>query len=427
MLIRLSGPRTEIAYASAKRLMKSARLDVELRHALDQGAEISMSPTERKLAEIARLESQFGPLDLGLADALEDFALWYADNRIYSGAEPYFRRSLEIREQKLGADIAVADALERWAKCAARKGKREAEELFQRSLAIREGVLGPMSVDLVPRLDALADRHLRQFRSGLAVSCLRRSLEIVETHGLAPAEVASRLLNIGKLLLADRPAEAELLLRRALAIREELHGPDDAELVVTLDALIRALIAIDRHDDIRPLLAQGLKVRAALLAPAKLLEALEAAIEPLATYGRVEDLTSLLQGGTAATWPGEVKLLLHFAKRLFQQGRKADMNEAVRLAVETLQRIFELGEDDRFDAMFELWPGFSDDDFRQMTEAPDPEDDRLAHALGRIAVGYSMPLPRRLSLIDPDDEEIIEIDDIELSPDDDESDGNEVG
>lgn len=385
-----------------------------------------MSVTEQKLAEIARLESQFGSQDLRLADALEDFALWYADNRIYSGAEPYFRRSLEIREQKLGTDIAVADALERWAKCAARKGKREAEELFQRSLAIRESVLGPMSIDLVPRLDALADRHLRQFRFGLAVSCLRRSLEIVETHGLAPAEVASRLLNIGKLLLAGRPAEAEPLLRRALAIQEELHGPDDAELVVTLDALVQALIAVDRRDDIGPLLARGLKVRAALLAPAKLLEALEAAIEPLATYGRVEDLTSLLQGGTVATWPGEVKLLLHFAQRLFQQGRKADMNEAVRLAVETLQRIFELGEDDRFDAMFELWPGFSDDDFRQMTEAPDPEDDRLAHALGRIAVGYSMPLPRRLSLIDPDDEEIIEIDDIELSPDDDESDENEV-
>ena len=386
-----------------------------------------ISVTEQKLAEIARLESQFGLQDLRVADALEDFALWYADNRIYSGAEPHFRRSLEIRKQILGTDIAVADALERWAQCAARKGRSEAEELFQKSLAIRASVLGPMNLDLVPRLDALADRHLRQFRFGPAVSCLRRSLEIVESHGPAAAEVASRLLNIGKLLLAGRPAEAEPLLRRALAIGEELHGPDGAELVATLDALRQALIAVDRHDDIGPLLAQGLKIRGALLAPEKLLEALEAAIEPLATYGRVEDLTSLLQGGTAGTWPGEVKLLLHFAQRLLQQGRKADMDEAIRLAVETLQRIFELGEDGRLDALFELWPGFSDDELRQMSEAPDPGNDRLAHALGRIAVGYSTPLPRRPPPSDPDDEEIIEIDDIEPSPDDDQPDENEAG
>src|SRR4051794_27352795 len=68
----------------------------------------AISEYEEKLANIARLEAKLGPQDLKVADALEAFALWYAANRIYSGAVPYFRRSLEIRQARLGADITVA-------------------------------------------------------------------------------------------------------------------------------------------------------------------------------------------------------------------------------------------------------------------------------------------------------------------------------
>ncbi|MBP0111761.1 tetratricopeptide repeat protein [Bradyrhizobium vignae] len=379
------------------------------------------SAIEQKLAEIARLESEFGPHDLGLADALEDFALWYADNRIYSGAEPYFRRSLEIREHIFGADIAVADALERWAKCAERSDKGDAQTLFSRSLAIRESLAGPMSLDLVPCLDALAGWYQRQFFGrDQAVSYFRRSLEIVESHGAAPAEVACRVLNISRLLLPGRPAEAEPLLRRALAIHDEQHAPDDAELVATLDALVGTLIATGRHDDIGPLIARSLNAKAVLIAdqPAKLFEVFEAAIETFATYGRVEDFTSTLRGGVVDKWPHQVKLLLRFAHRLLQHGREADMNEVVRLGVGALQETLSLEEDDRFDALWELWPGFSDDDFRQMSEASGPGIDRVAHALGSIAAGDSITPPRRWSPIVPGDKEIIEIDGSERSPDD---------
>ncbi|MCK1385683.1 hypothetical protein [Bradyrhizobium sp. 21] len=82
-----------------------------------------MSVIDQKLAAIAKLEAELGPNDLKVAEALEEFALWYADNRIYSGAVPYFRRSLNIRETKLGSDTAVADALDRWARCADCKDK----------------------------------------------------------------------------------------------------------------------------------------------------------------------------------------------------------------------------------------------------------------------------------------------------------------
>lgn len=90
------------------------------------------------------------------------------------------------------------------------------------------------------------------------------------------------------------------------------------------------------------------------------------------------------------------------------------MDEAIRLGVEALQKILSLREEDRFAALWELWPGFIDDDFRQMSQTSDIGLDRLARALGWIAAGYVGPP-------DPDDE-IMAIDDVELSPDDEESD-----
>jgi hypothetical protein len=227
-----------------------------------------------------------------------------------------------------------------------------------------------------------------------------------------------RLLNIGRLLLVGRQEEAEPLLRRALAIRDGMDAPHDAELVAILDALVEASVRLARHDDTGSLIARSLRVKAASLAeqPDKLLEACAAVIEPLAKYGRVEDLALPLQGGPVLTWPGKVKLLLRFAQLLLQNGREADMNEAVRLGVETLQKMLELEESDRFVALRELLPGFSDDDFRQMSEASDLEDDRVAHALGRIAAGCSMEPTLRAGLY-PDDEEVIEIDGDAASPD----------
>jgi hypothetical protein len=51
-----------------------------------------------------------------------------------------------------------------------------------------------------------------------------------------------------------------------------------------------------------------------------------------------------------------------------------------------------------------------------MSEASDLEDDRVAHALGRIAAGCSMEPTLRAGLY-PDDEEVIEIDGDAASPD----------
>lgn len=347
-----------------------------------------MSEIDQKLAAIARLEAELGPHDLKVADALEELALWYADNRIYSGAVPYFRRSLEIREAKLGSDITVADALDRWAERAERKDKPEATGLFEQGLAIRQSVLGPASPDLLPALDALAEHYLRKFRVADAVSCRTRALAIAEkVHGPASREIATRLLYIGEHHLAENDlTAAEPLFRRSLAIRAELAAPDDTLVAKTLDGLIRTLAAMRQPDEIAALLQRSLRVKATLFAesPTALIKAFMATAEAVATYGHVEHLTSLLPEGPATIWPDKIRLLLHLGRQLIRKGRSAEADDVVGRAVDVLDKVLALPREDRRAVLHELL-AVDHDLVEQLSRRPDPTDERLAGALGWLA------------------------------------------
>src|SRR5208282_6260647 len=65
--------------------------------------------SENFLQAALRLAENFGPSDLRLATTLNDLGLLYRAEGKYKEAEPLYRRSLAIREKKLGpSDTAVA-------------------------------------------------------------------------------------------------------------------------------------------------------------------------------------------------------------------------------------------------------------------------------------------------------------------------------
>jgi Tetratricopeptide repeat len=66
--------------------------------------------------------------------------------------------------------------------------------------------------------------------------------------------VASRLITLAHLLQAtDRLAEAEPLIRRALAIDDKSYGPDHPEVATDLAYLARLLHTTNRLADAQPL------------------------------------------------------------------------------------------------------------------------------------------------------------------------------
>ncbi|MBV8557671.1 MAG: tetratricopeptide repeat protein [Planctomycetaceae bacterium] len=98
---------------------------------------------------------------------------------------------------------------------------------------------------------------------------LRRALAIWEALGPDNLDTATSLSNLGVLLrLQGRYyGEAEPLLRRALAIREAALGPDHPDTAISLNNWALLLQAQGRFAEAEPLLRRALKIRKEALPP----------------------------------------------------------------------------------------------------------------------------------------------------------------
>src|SRR6266542_99038 len=159
----------------------------------------------------------------------------------YDEALQLVERSLEIRERLLGPDHPdVATAINSLAILHRQKGQyAKAEQLCRRSLAIRESALGPDHPHVADSLNNLASIYYNQGDFPKADLLFRRALMIRE-KALGPShlDVAQSLSNLIVLYRdTGEYAEAEPLFRRALAIREKTLGPEHPDVASSLNGL----------------------------------------------------------------------------------------------------------------------------------------------------------------------------------------------
>jgi CHAT domain-containing protein len=164
-----------------------------------------------------------GPGHPATATSLLNLGELYRRQGRYGEAEPFFKRSLAIREKVLGpghSDIAVS--LLNLAELYRAQGRYgEAEPLFKRSLAILETALGPEHPDTARSLNNLALLHQEQGRYIEAYPHFKRSLAIREkVLGPEHPATATGLNNIALFYrLQGRYGDAEPLFRRGIAIQ----------------------------------------------------------------------------------------------------------------------------------------------------------------------------------------------------------------
>lgn len=169
---------------------------------------------------------------------------------MYDEAQELYERSLALRQEHLGpTDAQIAEGLnDLGVLLKDRADYAAAEPLLRRAIAMRREVLGDEHVDLAVSLDELGrlldargDHAGAEplFREGLA---MRRRLLGNEHH-----ETASSLNSVGLVLRVQGDTEgAEPLFREALAIYRTLYG-EDHPWVATLKNNL-ALVLIDRQD-----------------------------------------------------------------------------------------------------------------------------------------------------------------------------------
>jgi serine/threonine protein kinase/class 3 adenylate cyclase len=253
-------------------------------------------------------ESTNEPLEVAKSlDALGN--LYYRQVR-YDQAEPLLRRSLELRRAELGPDhLLVAETLNLLANVQMRQGKNQdaaesylrafeirqaapdadpvtvagsmhnvatikkvlgdwagSEQFFQQAIAKHES-LQPINPYIVLPLVGLADLYTDFDRFAEAEKLLRRALAIEEAS--LPADhpyLASCLFELAQnVSQLDRLAEAEGFLERSLAIRTKAFGPDNLNTIdveVALAELYRKRGEFERSER---LITRAIALRAQVL------------------------------------------------------------------------------------------------------------------------------------------------------------------
>jgi serine/threonine protein kinase/tetratricopeptide (TPR) repeat protein len=178
----------------------------------------------------------------------------------YDRAEPLLEEALELRREAFGdRHPEVARSLRTLARLAERRGKlEEAERLYRRTLEMRQELLGPEHPEVAESLADLGRLALGPPRREEALALLTRSVGILErsvrdrSAGPPTDRSADPRLRLAysadglgfALQISGRPAAAEHRFLQALALRQEVLGPEHprvAESLLSLGWLYRRM------------------------------------------------------------------------------------------------------------------------------------------------------------------------------------------
>lgn len=189
----------------------------------------------------------------------------------YAEAEQLYQRALAIREQILESEHPdTATTLNNLADLyLAQKRNKQAEQLYQRALAIREQVLGSLHSDTAISLSNLARFYRHQGKFERAEPLYQRALAIQEQIlGFQNASTAMTLYRLAFLYYVQgKYDEAEILYQRSLAIRERVLDPSHPETAMTITNLARLYYTQGRYEEAEVLYERALSIREQVQGP----------------------------------------------------------------------------------------------------------------------------------------------------------------
>ena len=186
----------------------------------------------------------------------------YVSLGLFSEAEPLLRESLALREEIFGPDsLEVADSVHQLGRLTAfaRGPVEQLEPLFRRALAIREQHLDADDLRLAESLRSLGVVHNMMSRYDQARDLLSRALAIREQKlGPEHADVADVLQRLAHTEAGQARFDVAIpLMERAIAISKRHLGPEHPKLVPILGNYVRFYLDGGRPEEAASL-AEGL-------------------------------------------------------------------------------------------------------------------------------------------------------------------------
>jgi CHAT domain-containing protein len=216
---------------------------------------------------LAMMEKLLGPDHPNVASQLEAVASIYASLRRHAEAEGLRKRAIAINERAFGREHpSVALSLQGLGHLYRLQDRHEeAVPLLQRALTIAEKLLGPDHPSLVPYLLEVAELHRAQRRFDEAEALLKRVLALLDGASGNPVVGGGQRLvalqSLGFLYMSQgRHAEGRPYLDRALAVSQEVFGPDSSLTAGMLQSIAIHLMDQGQTDEAEQYFTRALPI-----------------------------------------------------------------------------------------------------------------------------------------------------------------------
>lgn len=181
------------------------------------------------------------PNSIELAQLLQYIAMGVEFTKGFSAAEPYYQRSIEVKERLFGrVHPEVAEAISAFAS-AYRVHERfdQSDRLYKKALAIYCKLYGKEDPRVAQYLEDVANYHYHQGAYTHAEPYYRDALRLWERiYRPDSLELAPHLVQQGKFYEAcGKYDRAEAFYQKELAIKESAFGPADPRLADSLERL----------------------------------------------------------------------------------------------------------------------------------------------------------------------------------------------
>jgi len=224
----------------------------------------------RRQAELREAINRFGDSDPRILGPLARLGYAFIEASRYEDAERQFLRQAAIVKERFPANhIEVSHPLHHLGETYRRMGRSaEAETLLRQALEMRERLMGPQHEFVGRTAMALAQTLSSLGRFQDAEAMFRRALSVAEVKGAESAEAAAARLAFADFYIGSfRFADAEPLLKSALAIRERTFGTNHRFLPPILVSLGRVYRWTERYGEAEQAVKRALAIREAEYGP----------------------------------------------------------------------------------------------------------------------------------------------------------------
>ena len=230
-----------------------------------------------------------------------------------------------------------------------------AQELDQKALKIRQGVLGTKNPETLRSMSALAETIREQGHFTEAETLQRQALD-VQKRALGaehPDTLSSRYTLASILRGQGRYPEAETLDRQTLEIRRRVLGNEDPETLKSMNSLAKDLIPQKEYPEAAKVDREALEIRERVLGPEHpdTLSSRDSVAEALAFEGQYaegekmsRETLEIRRRIFGPEHPLTLTSMINLAYALKRLGRTAEQEQLLRQALEIQRR--SLGPDD---------------------------------------------------------------------------------